>query len=371
MISTTVTLDQAQARARHIPHVDFKPCAEAFIDRRNPNSEGKLNYSFIGPGVAQSATQEVNISEAHGFNVGGVSLPADRINNLHLHFTSEVFINAAGKWEFIWGNCGEASASCAYRDLFAIPTWIFRGFYNRSDDDAFMFAVLGGDDTGGIIWNPQVLADAKQAGMRLSASGQVIDLTRNEKLPDGETYLDPLPAAEMAKLPEFTPAQIEAFIARWQNLQWRDDALPNGGQMSCALGYGMTASRHHYPQITVPQGFSLEWLRLAPAAATGLWHTDRRQVAIVFEGNPAARCNLADAHVDIELAKYSLYSFVPNSWRELRNDSERDVLILLINGGNDRLRPTWDPQVIERLNQAGYGFDADGFIAPLATLAVA
>ena len=362
-----MNLSQEQATKRHIPASDFKPCAEAFVDRRNPNSEGKLNYTFIGPGVAQSDTQVVNLSEAHGFNVGGVSLPKDRLNNLHLHFTAEVFISTKGTWEFIWGNEGEGSINCDPKDVFTIPTWIFRGFLNRSDDDSFMFAVIGNDQPGGIIWNPKVIQDAKDAGLRLSASSKVIDEEKGEKLLAGEDYIKEMSPEEMAKLTVFSKEDVEGRIIRWSNLDFRSDALPGGGVLAPILGHGMTASRHHYPQVANPHSFSLEWLKLAPGDRTGVFTSDKSFVAFVFEGNPQIVLN-QDEHVSIDLAERSIYSVPIGTWREFNNSGSSEAIIMIAHGGDERIRPSWDQATIAKAKENGLAFDPDGYLVPAKAL---
>lgn len=357
-----------EANRRHIAAGDFAPCAEAFIDRRNPNSEGKLNYSFIGPGVAQSDKQIVNLGEPHGFNVGGVSLPPGRINNLHLHFTAEVFIVAAGQWDFLWGNNGENSAPVGEFDLFAIPTWIFRGFINRGGDDNFMFAVLGGDDTGGIIWNPKVLADAEKAGLRLTSANRVVDEAKGESLANGESYMPPIPEDQLQSLPEFTPEQMEKYIVRWNNLDWRQDALPAGGSLAAALGYGMTASRHHDPQVTGAHGFSLEWLRLAPGEDTGAWRVGVKQVFIVFGGEPEIMLNQGADETGVPLAERSIYSAPDNAWRRIANNGKKESVILVASGGDARLRPEWAEDALQKATAAGLHLDADGRLSPKSAL---
>lgn len=366
-----IVVDEKEARRRRIAAADFVPCAEAFIDRRNPNSVGKLNYSFIGPGVAQSDSQHVNLREAHGFNVGGVSLPPGRVNNLHLHFTSEVFIVAAGEWEFIWGNRGEHSALLRPFDVFAIPTWIFRGFINRGGDDAFMFAVLGGDNTGGIIWNPKVLEDAARAGLRLTAKQRVVDLDAGESLPAGESWIAPLPAADMAKLPKISPTEMECCIARQNDLQWRKDALAGGGELAQAAGFGMSAARHHRPLVSAPQGFSLEWLRLNSGADTGAWRTDKPQVFIVFAGAADILLNGKDAEISVPLEKHSIYSVPSGAWRCVKNSGSEEAVVLLVSGGDERQYPQWDAAALAEAAARGLVFDADKRLSPQTALAAA
>ena len=363
-----IELTSEQANSRHIPKGDFNPCAEAFIDRRNPNSEGKMNYSFIGPGVTASAAQQVNIAEAHGFNVGGVSLPPNRQNNLHLHFTAEVFVSAAGAWEFFWGNEGESSASFDRRDVFTIPTWIFRGFFNRGGADGFMFAVIGGDKNGGIIWNPKVLAEARDAGMRLDSEGRVIDETRGESLAEGASYIEPLSDGQMRLLPEFTPEQMARFIVRWDELRWRDDGLPLGGSLAPAVGFGMSAARHQDPPLAHPHSFSLEWLKLGAGERTGKWTTGKRQVLIVFDGSPKIALNGSDNEIPVQLEPSSIYSVPPDALRGLVNDGTEEAVALLVNGGDERLLPLWEQAVLDEMASRGLCLDADGFLAPAAAV---
>ncbi|MGU0056333.1 hypothetical protein ACVXG7_13815 [Enterobacter hormaechei] len=90
-------------------------CNLAFIDCKLPGSHLKQNYSFIGPGVTQSSEQVVNIPEPHGFNIGAAAMPKGVTNNLHLHFTAEVFPIHEGTC-FRWGANGEHEAE------FSAPT---------------------------------------------------------------------------------------------------------------------------------------------------------------------------------------------------------------------------------------------------------
>ena len=112
----TIHLTQSQARTRLIAPEDMVSCNLAFIDCKLPGSHLKQNYSFIGPGVTQSSEQVVNIPEPHGFNIGAAAMPKGVTNNLHLHFTAEVFLIHEGTWRFRWGANGEHEAE------FSAPT---------------------------------------------------------------------------------------------------------------------------------------------------------------------------------------------------------------------------------------------------------
>lgn len=369
-----VVLSEAEARRRLIAPADFAPCAEAFIDRRNPNSGGKLNYSFIGPGVAQSDKQAVNLSEPHGFQIGGATLPPGRVNNLHLHFTAEVFICAAGEWDFIWGNNGEHSARVREGDVFTIPTWIFRGFINRSDDSAFLFAALGQDDTGGIIWHPKVLADAESAGLRLTSANRVVDLKAGETKPDGEDWMPPMSAESLSELRDISPAEMERFIVRRDSLQWREDVVPDfaardgRARMAPVLGGGMSAARGHFAPVAHPHTFTMEWLELPPGAEIGGFCLDRPQVFIVHRGSPAVVVNGGGDELRLEMSPRGIFSAPANVRRAIRNDGKEAAVVLLVNGGDERQTPEWDDAVLKRGRDAGWELDPGRNVAPMSAL---
>ena len=117
------------AAARHIRRADMVACKVAFIDCRMPGSENKENYSLVGAGVTQSHDQVVNLTEPHGFSLGVAAMPAGTVNNLHVHFTAEVFMIHRGTWTFRWGADGQDGEIVGGPgDVVSVPTWIFRGF---------------------------------------------------------------------------------------------------------------------------------------------------------------------------------------------------------------------------------------------------
>ncbi|MEZ5752163.1 MAG: hypothetical protein R3D60_09380 [Paracoccaceae bacterium] len=90
-------LSKPDAEKRHVRRTDYVSCTVAFIDCKKPGSHLKENYSIIGPGVTSSAEQVINLPEAHGFNIGAAAMPNGITNNLHIHFTAEVFMVYRGE----------------------------------------------------------------------------------------------------------------------------------------------------------------------------------------------------------------------------------------------------------------------------------
>ncbi|MYV99672.1 hypothetical protein GT354_15515, partial [Streptomyces sp. SID3343] len=206
---------------RTIRRSDLVSCDQAFIDCRTPGSDRKENYSIIGPGVTQNPDQVINLREPHGYNIGAAGMPRGVTNNLHLHFTSEVFLNFRGTWRMRWGAEGEQGEYVLRDgDIASVPPWIFRGFTNEGVDDGRLFTVLGGDDTGGIIWSPAVLRDAAEHGLYLSADNTLVDTAAGEPRPDPADLVVPITDEQIAALAHYSPEQMRARVATPADLVW-------------------------------------------------------------------------------------------------------------------------------------------------------
>ena len=194
-------------RSRLVRHIELQACTNAFIDARSPGSDKKENFTIIGPGVAENPHQHVHIREAHGFNIGGARQPPHCTNSLHSHLTEEVFIIYQGSWRFFWGENGDAGEVLLHEgDTISIPVNMFRGFENVGEDTAFMFAVLGGDDPGRVLWAPHVIEKARGYGLVLLDNGLLIDTSLGETIPPGRT---PVEAADRDQLSQIhTPSVV-------------------------------------------------------------------------------------------------------------------------------------------------------------------
>ena len=62
---------------------------------------------------------------------------------------------------------GENQKIISEGDVVSIPTHCFRGFENVGGKYGFLFTILGGDDTGGVEWAPQVFEVAEEHGLVL------------------------------------------------------------------------------------------------------------------------------------------------------------------------------------------------------------
>jgi quercetin dioxygenase-like cupin family protein len=175
---------RAQWEARLVRYKDLRPCYNAFIDTRSPGSEAKENFTIIGPGVSENPEQYVHIAEPHGFNIGGARQPPGCVNSQHSHDTAEVFLVHTGQWRFDLGETGQdGHLEMGPGDVISIPTGVFRGFTNIGTDIGYLWAVLGEDNPGKVLWAPAVFDMAKKHGLVLLETGQLIDTVAGQAVP--------------------------------------------------------------------------------------------------------------------------------------------------------------------------------------------
>ncbi len=207
------TADAMEARV--VRYVDLRPCFNAFIDTRSPGSEAKENFTLIGPGVSENPAQYVHIAEPHGFNIGGARQPPGCVNSQHSHDTAEVFVAYSGHWRFDLGEHGDDAQVVLHPgDVISLPTQMFRGFTNVGDDIGYLLAVLGGDDPGRVLWAPDVFDLAATHGLVLLESGQLIDTTAGQVVPQGAPPMPRTSAEQVAALRRATADDAERLVWR-------------------------------------------------------------------------------------------------------------------------------------------------------------
>ena len=368
MSDITVTPDEA--RTRLIKRTDYVSCNVAFIDCKTPGSHLKENYSLIGPGVTSSADQVINLREPHGFNVGAAAMPNGITNNLHIHFTAEVFLCFKGEWKFRWGPNGDDGEIVGKAgDIVSVPTWIFRGFTNVGPDDGWLFTALGGDDTGGIIWHPSILDGAAQYGLYLSKQNVLIDVEKAPKPDDGE-LIAPMPVEEIARLRRYSAGEMRERVVTRDERAWSKDALldtclpGHASEIAPVIGFGISQDRDQTPKVTNPHGFSIEWLRLAPGQSISRFRIPNKQVLIVYSGGAAVVLNAPGEEVEMSAGPWDTVSVPANAWRTIRNSSDSEAELVVVTAGDGRKVPEWAPEVLDAVRAAGRTTDKSGYIAP-------
>ncbi|MFD5023702.1 cupin domain-containing protein [Streptomyces sp. NPDC058373] len=369
-----VVVSTEELGRRTIRRSDFVSCNQAFIDCRTPGSDRKENYAMIGPGVSQAAGQHVNLRLPHGYNIGAAAMPHGITNNLHLHYTAEVFVCTEGEYLLRWGADGtEGELLLRAGDIASVPTWIFRGFTNTGPDDGWMFTVLGMDDTGGIIWGPSVLREAEGHGLRLTADNQLVDTVAGDEIAPGTELTEPMAQEYIDGLRHYSTEQMGRRVAAFDQLDWSerpflDSTLPGGGvRLSSVIGYGMTEDLHQEPRIFNPHGHNAAWLRAEPGQGVSAHRQHETQTLIVKDGEWEITLNRTDP-VTVRLGPRDMISVPQDAWRSLRNTGDTEGHLLVVNSGDGRVRLEWDEEVVKAAADAGLGVDHNGYVAPYALL---
>ena len=253
---------------RVVRYADLQPCYNAFIDTRTPGSEAKENFTIIGPGVSENPEQYVHITEPHGFNIGGARQPPGCVNSQHSHDTAEVFVVHSGKWRFDLGEHGDdARVILTPGDVISLPPGMFRGFTNVGEDTAFLFAVLGGDDPGRVLWAPEVFDMAANYGLVLLENGSLVDTAAGQAVPLDVRPMPRTNAEQVAKLRRATAEDAGRMV-------WRAEACTS--EVASIIG--------EQAPLNAPHPFRLERLCLGDGMPADRNTPDAAEVLFVQSG---------------------------------------------------------------------------------------
>jgi mannose-6-phosphate isomerase-like protein (cupin superfamily) len=168
-IPTPAEMERRIARFKSL-----QPHPMTFIDQALPEYERDI-FNIIGRGVSEEKGASAAITAVEGFNVQMARAKPGKGNGLHSHQTVECFMPLNGRWKIVWGDRGENEVVLEQYDLISIPPGIMRAFRNIGDEEAYLFAILGGTDAGHVAWSPELLRKAKAArGWELDVNGNLV-----------------------------------------------------------------------------------------------------------------------------------------------------------------------------------------------------
>jgi len=262
--------------AHIVRYKDLRPCFDAFIDTRTPGSDKKENFTIIGPGVSENPNQFVHIAEPHGFNIGGARQPPGCVNSQHSHDTAEVFYIHTGTWSFDLGEFGDdANITLRPGDIISIPTKLFRGFKNIGDDIGYLWAILGKDNPGRVLWAPDVFDMAKEYGLVLLDNGRLIDTTKDETVANDVKPMPVTSREEVESLQVFSDDDLR------QCCVLADEEVPThmrGGVVTRKLiGADAILNWQH--------GFTIQHIKILPSSANFSQHRSAKDVIFIQSGD--------------------------------------------------------------------------------------
>lgn len=314
-------------RDRLVRYDDLEPCHTAFIDTRSPGSDKKENFTIIGPGVAENPDQHVHISIPHGFNIGGARQPPHCLNSQHSHLTNEVFVVQSGTWAFRSGvDAKDGEIILNPGDVISLPTDIFRGFENIGQNSGFLYAVLGEDDPGRVLWAPQVFDLAADHGLVLMEDGSLVDTKANEAPPEG---VSPMPRTTAKQVAEHRVADfnvLKTICIRTREFDWSTTtalSVFDGVEEAALLGPANEFEAILDGQLSWKHGFVLRALKLAPKAAIPPHIRQEEEVIFVHRGELSIEVD----GVSLELHKGDTFTTPIGSKRSFSNPGTKDCII--------------------------------------------
>ncbi|MBU3020698.1 cupin domain-containing protein [Aestuariibacter sp. A3R04] len=319
---------------RLVRYEELIPCRNAFIDTRSPGSDQKENFTIIGPGVAENPDQHVHIAIPHGFNIGGARQPPGCLNSQHSHLTEEVFVVSQGSWHFTTGVEGkDAVVRMEEGDIISIPMDLFRGFENVGDGIGYLYAVLGQDDPGRVLWAPQVFDMARDYGLVLLENGGLVDTTQGQKIPDGVAPMPKTSEQQVAQHRVIDSEALEQCVVRLADFPFSGDtALTQGtGVLEAPLiGPASADEKLGETKLNWSHGFCVRALKFKPGSFIDAHKRFEEEVVFVQEGS-------IKMHVDGEvliLSKGDTFTTPIGAARSFAQHGDEAALIYVTRRGD-------------------------------------
>ena len=330
MGNTHVTLHSKSYLDDHlVRYRDLIPCTTAFIDTRTPGSQGKENFTIIGPGVSENPDQHVHISRPHGFNIGGARQPPHCINSQHSHDTAEVFVVLSGEWLFTTGeHADEGRVELHPGDTISIPARCFRGFENIGRAEGFLLAVLGGDDPGRVTWAPNVFEDAIKYGLVLLENGNLVDTAAGESIPSGSNSMPITTPGDVDALLNLDSIALEKCVVRHSALRSTPSRLHERILESPIIGLEDVSSVK--PPLLWPHGFQVRHLTIPAGTSTRHYQRPAEEVLFVYRGQ--LRVTVRDMEITLEPG--DVFTLEPDQPRHLENKSDQPAEAYVVLGGD-------------------------------------
>ena len=331
--------DSHEMKKRLVRRSEMISCKSAFIDAYTPGSHLKDNYSIIGPGVTENRDQFVNINEPHGFNIGAAGQPPSIKNSLHSHFTAEVFMVHEGMFKIFWGLDGQNKITLYEGDVVSIPTHCFRGFENIGKKYGFLYTVLGGDNTGGVEWAPQVFKEAEDHGLVLLEDLGVWDLNKNP-MPKEAKKVEPMSYEKATNFDNYSIDQMEQRIYRSGSFQpLRNHPLKYGalGNIDIHRIIGMEEAK-----IPGGDGFELLLSKANPGGGFKSFSRPEKEVLICYKGAWKVDWNGNRNKGSFLLNAGDLFSIPSQYLRSIKCIGEKDGFLYSVINKNCPTIPKWN-----------------------------
>ncbi len=334
---------QDDMEKRLVRYSDLQACTNAFIDARTPGSNKKENFCLIGPGVSEQPGQHVHVKIPHGFNIGGARQPKGCTNSQHSHDTAEVFIVHSGKWAFRWGHdAKDGEVILTAGDVISIPERVFRGFENVGEDDqAFLFAILGGDDPGHVTWAPYVFEAAQGHGLFLMEDGRLVDTSLGETIPEGLALQAPTTLEDVTQFRSISHDEMQDCVQLdgegIGEIRSVMSQHSQGVKELAIIGSANPTEGLDAGKMAWPHGFHVRRIEMQQEGQLPMHQRHEEEVIFIHLG--VVRITWDGGA--LELNKGDTITIPKGLVRSLKNVSSMSAILFVVRGENAPKAPTW------------------------------
>lgn len=150
----------AQVRERVIRFKELRPDWTAYREAALPAHVRAL-YGYVGSVAAESEDYRASVQRGENYCFTIVRADPGKGAPLHAHTAEETFMPLTGRWAVYWGPPthpdGGEQVFLEQWDAVTIPAPVMRGFWNASEDAAFLLAIQGGGSPPPPVYHPSVL----------------------------------------------------------------------------------------------------------------------------------------------------------------------------------------------------------------------
>lgn len=182
MQQPNVSTEEMQQRIVRFEVLKERGIPIMFIDSILPGHH-RMNYAVIGDTASEEREYDPAITSPHKFQIGIVNAPPGNGPGYHTHDYIEAFMPLTGEWRFYWGNDPEApdepdgEAIIGQWDLISLPSGLWRGFENISNEDAWILGILEEHTaftSKDPYWSPEIIRQAEERGFSADDKGQLV-----------------------------------------------------------------------------------------------------------------------------------------------------------------------------------------------------
>jgi hypothetical protein len=152
----------AQVRANVIRFGELRPDWTAYREAALPAYLRAL-YGYVGSVAAESEDYRASVQRGENFCFTIVRADPGKGAPLPAHTAEEDFMPLTGRWAIYWGPPEQREQVFLEQwDAVTIPAPVMRGFWNASDDAAFLLAIQGGGSPPPPVYHPSVIEQLEQ-----------------------------------------------------------------------------------------------------------------------------------------------------------------------------------------------------------------